>query len=157
MHIFNKERKRLEPTITKCQYCEMENSTSMEDNYFIPLFKENDRTNVIVYRSVKYSKVPVGIPRCSSCKSIHILAAGRAAQIAWSIAIAVVLLIFAIWGIWGIFGIFAVIIIGFGGTNVIQNKLVRDKGIYTKLDGAKQNEAVQDLVINGWSFTQPTA
>jgi hypothetical protein len=43
MYIFNKERKRLEPTETKCQYCETGNSTSMEDNYFIPLFKENDR------------------------------------------------------------------------------------------------------------------
>jgi hypothetical protein len=157
MYIFNKQRKRLEPTITKCQYCETGNSTSMEDNYFIPLFKENDRTNVIVYRSVKYSKIPVGIPRCTSCKSIHILAAGRAAQISWAVAIAVVILGFAIWGIWGIFGIFAGLVIGFGGSDFLQDKLVRDKGIYTKSEGAKQNEAVQDLVINGWSFTQPTA
>lgn len=157
MYIFNKERKRLEPTETTCQYCGMGNSTSMEDNYFIPLFKENDRTNVIVYRSVKYNKLPVGVPRCRDCRSIHALAAGRAAQIAWGIAIAVVILIFAIWGIFGIFGIFAGIIIGFGGTALLQDKLVKDKGIYTKLEGAKQNEAVQDLVINGWSLKQPTA
>lgn len=157
MYIFNKERKRLEPTITKCQFCETGHSTSMEDNYFVPLFKENDRTNVIVYRSVKYSKIPVGIPRCSNCKSIHILAAGRAAQIAWGIAIAVVILIFAIWGIWGIFGIFGGLIIGFAGSWLLQVKLVSDKGIYTKEEGAKQNEAVQDLVINGWSLKQPTA
>jgi hypothetical protein len=157
MYIFNKERKRLEPTVTKCQYCEVENSTSMEDNYFVPLFKENDRTNIIVYRSVKYSKIPVGIPRCRNCKSIHVLAAGRAAQISWVIALAVVILSFMIWGLFGIFAIFVGIGIGFIGTSVLQNKLVRDKGIYTKLDGAKQNEAVQDLVINGWSFTQPTA
>src|SRR5690349_15315300 len=107
MYIFNQERKRMEPTITKCQYCETGHSTSMEDNYFIPMFKENDRTNVIVYRSVKYNKLPVGIPRCKSCKSIHIQTAGRAAQIAWGIGIAVVILIFAIWGVAGIFGIFA--------------------------------------------------
>ena len=157
MYIFNKERKRLEPTVTKCQYCESGNSASMEDNYFIPLFKENDRTNVIVYRSVKYSKIPVGIPRCNDCKTIHVLAAGRAAQISWGIAIAVVISIFAIWGIFGIFGIFGGILIGFGGTALLQDKMVKDKGIYTKLDGAKQNEAVQDLVINGWSFKQPTA
>jgi hypothetical protein len=157
MYIFNKERKRLEPTETKCQYCETGSSTSMEDNYFIPLFKENDRTNVIVYRSVKYNKLPVGVPRCSDCKTIHVLAAGRAAQISWGVAIAVVILIFAIWGIFGIFGIFAGIIIGFAGTMLLQNKLVKDKGIYTKLDGAKQNEAVQDLVINGWSLKQPSA
>jgi hypothetical protein len=157
MYIFNKERKRLEPTITKCQYCESGNSTSMEDNYFIPLFKENDRTNVIVYRSVKYSKIPVGVPRCRDCKNIHVLSAGRAAQISWAVAIGVVILIFAIWGIWGIFGIFGGLIIGFVGTMLLTDKLIKDKGIYTKLEGAKQNEAVQDLVINGWSFTQPTA
>ena len=157
MYIFNKERKRLEPTITKCQYCESGNSTSMEDNYFIPLFKENDRTNVIVYRSVKYSKIPVGVPRCRDCKTIHVLSAGRAAQISWAVAIGIVILIFAIWGIWGIFGIFGGLIIGFVGTMLLTDKLIKDKGIYTKLEGAKQNEAVQDLVINGWSFTQPTA
>ncbi len=157
MYIFNKERKRLEPTETKCQYCETGHSTSMEDNYFIPMFKENDRTNVIVYRSVKYNKLPVGIPRCKSCKSIHIHAAGRAAQIAWGIAIAVVILSFAIWGIAGIFGIFAGFIIGFGGSGWLQAKLACDKGIYPPEQGAKRNEAVQDLVINGWSLRQPTA
>lgn len=157
MYIFNKERKRLEPTETKCQYCEVGTSTSMEDNYFIPLFKENDRTNVIVYRSVKYNKLPVGVPRCRDCKSIHILAKGRAAQIAWAIAVAVVLLSFAIWGIFGIFSIFVGIIIGFGGADLLAAKFVKDKGIYTTTDGAKQNEAVQDLVINGWSLKQPTA
>jgi hypothetical protein len=157
MYIFNQERKRMEPTITKCQFCEMGHSTSMQDNYFVPLFKENNRTNVIVYRSVKYSKLPVGIPRCKSCKSIHILAAGRSAQIAWGIAIAVVILIFAIWGIRGIFGIFGGLIIGFGGSGYLQAKMVCDKGIYTEKQGAKRNEAVQDLVKNGWSLKQPRA
>ncbi|MFL5745529.1 MAG: hypothetical protein ACJ751_12740 [Niastella sp.] len=121
------------------------------------MFKENDRTNVIVYRSVKYNKLPVGIPRCKSCKSIHIHAAGRAAQIAWGIAIAVVILSFAIWGVAGIFGIFAGFIIGFGGSGWLQAKLACDKGIYPPEQGAKRNEAVQDLVINGWSLRQPTA
>jgi hypothetical protein len=86
-----------------------------------------------------------------------VLAAGRAAQIAWGVAIAVVILSFAIWGIFAIFSIFAGIIIGFGGAELLQTKLVKDKGIYTKTDGAKQNEAVQDLVINGWSLKQPSA
>lgn len=157
MYNFNKEKKRLEPSETKCQYCEIESSTNMEDNYFVPLFKENDRTNIIVYRSVKYSKIPVGIPRCKSCQSIHVYAAGKSALIAWCIAIGVMILSFMIWGIFGIFAIFAGIFIGFGGTHFIQNKMVRDRGIYTKLDGAKQNEAVQELVISGWSFNMPSA
>jgi hypothetical protein len=157
MYNFNKEKKRLEPSETKCQYCEIESSTNMEDNYFVPLFKENDRTNIIVYRSVKYSKIPVGIPRCKSCQSIHVYASGRSALLGWGLAAVVVILSFMIWGIFGIFAIFAGIFIGFGGSHFIQNKLVRDKGIYTKLDGAKQNEAVQELVISGWSFNMPSA
>ena len=129
----------------------------MEDNYFIPLFRENDRTNIIVYRSVKYSKIPVGVPRCKTCMDIHQEAAKKAAIYSWSFAVVAVILSFMIWGLFGIFGIFAGLLIGFAGTHVLENKFVRDKGIYTKLDGAKQNEAVQELVINGWSFNMPSA
>lgn len=157
MYNFNTTKKRLEPTETKCQFCEMESSTHMEDNYFVPLYKENDRTNIIVYRSVKYNKVPVGIPRCKTCRAIHEHAAGRSALIGGSIAVAVVILSFLIWGIFGIFSIFVAIFIAFGGTWLIERKMVRDKGIYTKLDGAKQNEAVQELIIGGWSFSMPNA
>jgi len=157
MYIFNQEKKRLEPTETKCQYCGVEHSIHMEHNHFIPLYKEADRTNIIVYRSVKFKKIPVGIPRCKSCLLIHLRAETKAARIAWGVAVSIVVLTFVIWGLWGIFSIFAGIFIGFGGADFLQDKLVRDKGIYTKLEGAKQNEAVQDLIISGWSFSQPTA
>jgi len=156
MYQFNQAKKRLEPTDTKCEYCELEHSAHMEDNYFVPLFKENDRTNIIVYRSVKYSKIPVGIPRCKNCQATHNEAAGRAALISWITAGVVVILSFLIWGPYGFLAIFAGIFIGFGGTHFLENKFVREKGIFTKLDGAKRNGAVQELVIGGWSFTQPT-
>lgn len=157
MYIVNKERKRLEPTETKCQYCEADHSSSMEDNYFVPLFRENDRTNIVVYRSVKYSKIPVGIPRCKNCLAIHEQAASKAALIAWCIAGGIVLLSFIIWGFGGIFALFIGIFGGVLGTDFIQDKLVRDKGIFTKKDGAEYNEAVQQLIMDGWSFKQPTA
>jgi hypothetical protein len=157
MYNFNKEKKRLEPSDTKCQYCEIERSTNMEDNYFVPLFRENDRTNIIVYRSVKYSKIPVGIPRCKSCMYIHQEAAGRSALTAWGIAFGVVVFSIIIWGVGGIISIVAALLIGFLGTHLLQNKFIREKGIFTKMDGAKRNPAVQELVIDGWSFTQPTA
>ena|SRR5688572_1637809 len=157
MYTINKEKKRIEPTDTKCQYCEVENSTSMEDNYFVPLFRENDRTNIIVYRSVKYSKIPVGVPRCKSCLAIHQKAAGKSQLTAWGIAFGVVVLSIMIWGAAGIISIVLGLVIGFLGTYLIQNKMVRDRGIFTKMDGAKRNPAVQELVIDGWSFNQPTA
>lgn len=157
MYIVNKEKKRLEPTETKCQYCEADSSTNMEDNYFVPLFKENDRTNIVVYRSVKYSKIPVGIPRCKNCLAIHEQCASKASLIAWGIGAAIIILSFMIWGVAGIFGMFVGIFAGFLGTDLIQNRLVRDKGIFTKKDGAEYNAAVQELIMDGWSFKQPTA
>ncbi|AXY73620.1 hypothetical protein D3H65_06325 [Paraflavitalea soli] len=157
MYNFNPAKKRMEPTEKKCQFCEMENSAHMEDNYFIPLYKENDRTNIIVYRSVKYSKIPIGIPRCPSCMAIHENAARKSALISGSIALGIIILSFLLWGPFGFFSIFAGIIIGFAGRYFIEKKMVRDKGIYTKLEGAKQNEAVQDLIIGGWSFNMPSA
>ena len=129
----------------------------MEDNYFVPLYKENDRTNIIVYRSVKYSKVPIGIPRCKNCLEIHKESATKSTIISWCIAVAIVIISFIVWGPFGFFSIFAGIFIGFYGAELLENKLVRDKGIDTKLDGAKQNGTVQDFVINGWSFKMPTA
>jgi len=157
MHTINERLMRLEPQETKCAYCEVEHSQDMEENYFIPLFKEQDRTNVIVYRSVKYKKIPVGVPRCQRCKNIHESASNKAKLYAWGIALGVVLFCFAVWGIMGIFAIFAGIFIGFGGTHFMENKLVRDQGILTKLEGAKENDTIQDLVIHGWSFNQPAA
>ena len=157
MYNFNKEKKRLEPSDAKCQYCEVENSTDMEDNYFVPLFRENDRTNIIVYRSVKYSKVPVGVPRCKTCLEIHREAASRSQLTAWGIAFGVVVFSIMIWGAGGILSIVLGLVIGFLGTHLLQNKMVREKGIFTKMEGAKRNPAVQELVIDGWSFNQPTA
>jgi hypothetical protein len=157
MYILNKEKKRLEPSETKCQYCEVEHSTNMEENYFVPLFKENDRTNIIVYRSVKYSKIPVGIPRCRTCLEIHQQSTSKASLQAWGIAAAIVVLSFIIWGIGGIFAIIAGIFIGFLGTGYLESKIVRDRGIFTKKQGAERNPAVQELILDGWTFTQPTA
>ena len=71
MHVLNEKLKRLEPIEKKCIFCSYNNMVSMDDCYFVPLFKENDRTNIIVYRSVKYSKILIGISRCSTCAAIH--------------------------------------------------------------------------------------
>ncbi len=156
-HVLNERLKRLEPTDTRCYYCELENSQSMNDNVFIPLFKEQDRTNVVVYRSVKYQKIEVGIPRCPACKTIHEEAAKKSKLYAWGAVIVMVVFCFLIWGIWGIFAIFAGIFIGFGGSYFLENKMVRDKQIFTKKDGAERNDTVQEFIIRGWGFNQPSA
>lgn len=157
MYTLNKERKRLEPVDTKCQYCEVEHSTNMEDNYFIDLFKENDRTNIIVYRSVKYSKIPVGIPRCKSCVEIHQQSANKAALQAWGGGIAIALFFWLIGGGAAVIGTIIGIVIGIFGTGYLANRITVNRGIFTKKQGAERNPAVQELILDGWTFTQPTA
>lgn len=158
MYTFNEFLKRLEPSETLCQFCETEHSTDMEDNYFVPLYKENDRTNIVVYRSVKFKKIPVGVPRCKKCKTIHEKANSNSLLVAWGSALLLVILSFWAFGpIIGFISIFVSIIVGALGTTLLYKKWVRGKEIYTEIDGAKQNEAVQELVISGWSFNQPMA
>jgi hypothetical protein len=153
----NEETKRLEPTDTLCQFCETDHSTKMDDNYFVTLYKEKDRTNVIVYRSVKFNSIPVGIPRCEKCMVIHESASLWGNLLGWVIAIAFVILIFALFGPWGFLAILGSIFLGVFGSQYLENWFVRKKQIYTRKEGARQNEAVQDLVLGGWSFNQPMA
>lgn len=157
MYVFNQSRKRLEPTDTKCQYCETGHSSHMEDNYFISLYKEQDRTNIIVYRSVKYQKIPVGISRCKSCRDIHDSSTTKAALVSVGLAIALEVIGFKIDLLWGFIALLPSFIIIFAGTDYFQKKFAEDKGISPKVDGAKQNEAVQQLLLSGWSLTMPTA
>jgi hypothetical protein len=158
MYKLNEFLKRLEPSETLCQFCETEHSTDMEDNYFIPLYKENDSTNIVVYGSVKFKKVPVGIPRCKTCKAVHESANSKALLYAWGGAILLVIFSFAILGpVLGVVSIFVALFGGIFANRHLYEKWVAQKGIYTEVDGAKQNEAVQELVISGWSLTQPMA
>lgn len=156
-HVMNEQLKRLEPTDTGCYYCGQANATNARCHYYIPVFKEQDRTNVIVYRSVKYQKVEIGIPRCESCMDIHDNASSNAVLYALLAALVVVITGFCIWGIFGIFGIFIGIFVAFGSHYFIQKWLVERRGILTKKDGAKRNATVQQFIINGWSFNQPAA
>jgi hypothetical protein len=156
-HTLNERLKRLEPKETKCTYCNQAESTKMNDNYFVPVFKVQDRTNIIVYSSVKFSKLLIGIPRCASCKEIHHSAVRKANVISIISAITIVVLGFMIWGIFGFFGIFVGIAVGFGGSFFLSKKFVSDRGILNPKEGAEEDETVQDFVIAGWSFTHPSA
>jgi len=157
MLTLNQEKKRLEPTETLCQFCETVHSEDMEDNCFIPLYREKDRTNIVVYRSVKYSKIPVGIPRCKECKAIHEQATTKGALIAWGASIVFVIIVFMISLPLGYFSIFAGIMIGAFGSRGLYRKFVRDKLIYNEREGAEHNPAIRELLLNGWTLNQPLA
>ncbi len=155
-HTFNESLKRLEPVERTCHFCGQEDFRTMEENYFVPLFKEHDRTNVVVYRSVKYQQILVGIPRCRRCFKIHVINRVKA-KYSWAVAAGVFGLAIWLWGAAGVLGILPCLLIGFLGSSFLEDRLVESEGVLTQRDGAKRNETVQDLVIGGWSFHPPTA
>ncbi|MFB9077820.1 hypothetical protein ACFFLS_00090 [Flavobacterium procerum] len=158
---FNEPYKRFEPHETKCTYCGEAHMKTMQDCYFIPLFVTNDRTNIIVYSSVSYSKILIGIPRCSSCRNIHETSSSKAIWIGVGVAIAgIAFLVYNFMSLppmVTIIGFFAVIFGAVFGSQKLTETFVANHDIYTKRDGAETNEVVRDLVLAGWSFKQPTA
>ncbi|WP_289663683.1 hypothetical protein [Flavobacterium panacagri] len=158
---FNEHHKRFEPYETKCTYCGENHMKTMNDCYFVPLFVTNDRTNIVVYRSVKYSKILIGIPRCSSCKAIHEQSASKSQWITAGLVILAISLLaynfmllspFVVVG-----GFFALIFGAIYGSKKMTESFVVGHDIYTLQDGAETNEVVRDLIVAGWSFTQPSA
>lgn len=160
-YTFNETYKRFEPHDNKCTYCGEAHMRSMNDCYFVPLFVTNDRTNIVVYRSVKYSKILIGIPRCASCKDIHEKASTKGIWIAVGCAIlSIVFLIYNFTNLHPLItigGFFATIFGAVFGAKKLTETFIANQDIYTQHDGAETNEVVRELVIAGWSFTQPTA
>lgn len=157
-HYVNEALKRLEPLDKACQYCGQGNSENMNDNFFVPVFREEDRTNIIVYRSVKFKKVLIGIPRCHSCLEIHYAAGDKAKLYSWIGAVVIFILCLMTGAPYTIVaGIFLLFLIGFLGSHLLEKEFVKNRGILPELDGAKENETVQEFIIQGWSFTKPSA
>jgi len=160
-YVLNERLKRIEPNSKKCSFCYDGTTESINDCYFVPVFKENDRTNIVVYRSVKYSKIDIGIPRCTNCKAIHQASKKRAAVL--SSLGALVVIAFTIYNFLDIHPIVSVLLlflsafIGFGGYAFLQNTFTRKAGINTLKEGAENDAMVQDFLIKGWSLTQPSA
>jgi hypothetical protein len=156
-HFVNGASKRLEPFDSPCQFCGQGNFKKMDDNYFVPVFKEEDRTNIVVYRSVKFKKILIGVPRCESCLDVHNAAGNKAKLYSWVGAAITFILCCLIGGAYIVVGFVLLLLIGFLGSYLLEKQFVRDRGILTKMDGAKENETVQEFIILGWSFTQPSA
>lgn len=160
-HTLNERLKRLEPTTKVCSYCVDGKMNDINESYFIPVYKENDRTNVVVYRSVKYSMIKVGVPRCLRCKAIHEGSKNKALVIA--LIASILLLAFAVYNFME-FNVFVSVALFFGsiaggifGYAYLQNIFARKQGIYALKDGAKNDPMVENLLNSGWTLNMPTA
>jgi hypothetical protein len=157
-HIYNDTTQKLDSIDQRCSYCELMNSKDKRENYFLPLFAVQDRTNVIIYSSVKFTKIEVEIPRCSNCYKIHIDAENKAQLWSWLTILLVYISAIYLFGIvGGIAGIFGCIFIYFTASHLITNYLIEKSGILKLKEGVLKNETVQELVISGWSFNHPSA
>lgn len=159
-HILNEKMKRFDPVEKTCSYCNQDDqSVTTASAYYVPLYKEQDRTNIIVYSSVKYQMVTVGVPRCSGCLKIHSSERRNGylyAFLLFVIIVASAVLLFDAIGI-----IIAVVggalIAGFAADK-LGPYLASRRGIATPQGGAETNSLVQNLVLlQGWSFEQPKA
>lgn len=156
-HHFNEKKKRFEPAYTKCCFCQEAHSGHMDYNYFINLYKTTDRTNVIVYSSVKFNMVNIGVARCKSCAEIHERSYDKAVTIIILTAAAVILLSFLLWGSAGFFVLVIAAIAGQLSLPGLERKFVWKHGIHTRKDGAESDTTVQALLYSGWSFVRPRA
>ena len=156
---FNELYKRFEPLEKQCTYRGSAQVTDIDHCYYIPLFMTKDSTNLIVYRSVKFAKILIGIPRCESCKEIHRTSSIKAACVAWGSAVMLLFILFYnlvfFGGIVAALGVFASLFIGDYGTQYLQDRFVVNSGLYSLKDGAETNEIIRDLVLSGWSLEQP--
>src|SRR6187402_175160 len=102
-YTFNDVRKRFENSDPICAYCSVNKVRTPDEHHFVSVFKEVDRTDIVVYKSVKYQEVAIGIPRCTNCYVIHDAAGDKANLYCWGAAIFISLLSGMIWGLLGIF------------------------------------------------------
>ncbi|HNP31759.1 MAG TPA: hypothetical protein PKN96_00545 [Flavobacterium sp.] len=156
-YILNENKKRLEPTETDCEYCKKRKVNSIEDCYFLNLYNVKKRTNLLVYRSVKYSLIKVGIRRCVPCKIIHKNADKNTVLYTTLIIVALNIILFSVIGIFGVITMFLSLYLAIFLLSFIKNKLSLQKGILSDQKGAKQNQLVKDFLKEGWSTKTPFA
>jgi len=152
----NESKKRLEPVETLCQFCNKRHAQHMDRNYYVPVFKEKDRTTLVIYNSVKFSKILIGIPRCTHCFVIHQKYTYRSWVISLTAALALAIMGFFILGMWGIFVLIACFPLGIITPIFLKRCFIRNAGILNEKEVAHENAMVQEFVIGGWSLTQPS-
>lgn len=155
-YTFNEQLRRFEPHERKCCYCMPGHAQDPASAYYAPIYKVQRKTTIVVYRSVQYNKVLLGIPRCVSCHKIH-----HTKRILTVLYILIALVGFTTFGYYlaGIGGGFAAFAItalaSAAGFPILESRLIERKGILTLRDGAYNNLILKNFLSTGWSLTPP--
>jgi hypothetical protein len=157
-YIFNEQQKRLDPLEKKCAFCNKAQVENVADCYFAPVFMTKDRTYLVVYSSVKYAKILIGIPRCRSCKKIHENAKVKATILSIIAGIAI-----AVLGVMSmsvplvLVGFFGGVFTAVFGSMYGKHWFATQKGIKALNEAAQENELIKKFLSSGWSLKQPEA
>jgi uncharacterized protein (UPF0212 family) len=160
-HVVNQRLKRIEPLSKKCGFCSNGFANNVEDCSFVPVFKTQDRTNIIVYRSVKFSKILIGVTRCPECKKVHRQSNLKALLVA--IPFALLVLAFMVYNFMNFHALVSVLLtfLGIGVGCVVhvwlQKRFLQQAGVDSLHDGAMNNALIHEFLKQGWSLTQPSA
>lgn len=157
-HFLNESLRRLEPNETLCQFCKNVQIEDPAHTYYCPVYKEMDRTNLVVYRSVKFNKIDVGIPRCKACHSIHSSSKTKGWIISIIITIVLGVLFFLSSGIYVIFYlVFGPAILLVFGPKILEDFITEQTAISTKKDAAEKDPLIASMLQGGWRLTKPNA
>ncbi len=168
-HIFNETEKKLEPIDNRCMCCGRGFSRGENDNFYIPIFKEKDRTNLVVYRSVKFNKVEIGVSRCPECKRTHKKVKTKAIlEVVQLSLLSLTLLPLLGWGLTtllnNIIPFFVLFFIGLGMMFLwiylfprFEQRYARQHHVLSRREAAMEYDLVSSMIAEGWTFDQPLA
>jgi uncharacterized protein (UPF0212 family) len=155
--IFNEREKRLEPKSNQCAFCKQDTVSDMDDCHYMPIFKEINRTNIVIYRSIEYSQIDIGVPRCNSCMKNH---ESTDLKATFHIAILVVL-IFSICYFLQSDDVILILGLILGSVTILLGRFFLKEFYLTKtnfsigLVEAKKSNTIKDFLLLGWSLKQP--
>ena len=156
---FNEKLKQFEPIENTCIYCKKNKATSLHSNKYLKLYKENDRTNLVIYRSVKYNQFTILIPRCSKCYKIHINTKIYSRVFTWiSFFLILPLGYFLIGGVAGMFvSLISSILVAVYIYTYSESKFLEIKKIDSEGKGAESVKLVRDFLNDDWTGVAPSA
>lgn len=164
-HFFNETTKRLEPVGEVCVFCGKRHAEYIT---YESLYKEKSRTNLVVYRNVKFSKIDIGASTCSNCLKVH-KKIHRQSLLYSSLIIIMTLSLIALisYLLFPLITIFAIVIgvLLLGVTIALMTKvyhrieehLIKPYNVLTKREGLQVYPIVVELLNDGFTFEQPFA
>lgn len=164
-HVYNEQKKCFDPIDNRCMCCGKGFSHGENDNFYIRLYKPKDWKNTLLYRSVEYHWINIGVARCANCKRIQkkaiLYSLLYALGIGLGIAIIGVVMVFALdmrtLGMAVIvLGIIASILLGLSKSVDREAEYLEKKGVLSKEHAVQEYEEVAKLVREGWSFEEPS-